>query len=72
MTKEERKEWLDVKLEKHYRKELDKTLRKWKEEKSAVLDALRQREIEAIENVYQQKQLDLEKELHEKRSQLRF
>lgn len=68
MTKAERKEWLDSKLERHYKKELDKTLKKWKEEKSAVLDALRRKEIEAVESAYEQKQLDLERELQEKRS----
>jgi len=70
MTKQERAEWLESKLEKHYKKELDKTLKKWKEEKSAVLDALRKKEIDAIESQYQQKQLDLEKELQEKRAKI--
>lgn len=72
MTKAERKEWLDGKLEKHYKRELDKTLKKWKEEKGAVLDALREKEIEAIENSFQQRQLDIEKEMHEKRSKFEF
>jgi hypothetical protein len=72
MTKAERKEWLEGKLEKQYKKELDKTLKKWKDEKGGVLDALRQKEIEAIENSYQQKQLDLERQLHETSSKFEF
>jgi len=70
LSEDQLKQWQDIKLEKKYKKEYEKLLRKWKEEKSAVLDALRKKEIETIEQKYQQLQLDLERELQEKREKV--
>lgn len=67
MSKEERKEWQELRLVEQYRREEEALLRKWKEAKGAVLDALRKREVETIESAFQQKQLDLEKDYHERR-----
>jgi len=67
LTTEELQKWHDTKLEKRYKKECDRILRKWKEEKSAVLYAMRKKEIDVIEQKYQQLQLDLERELQEKK-----
>jgi len=66
LSTEDLQKWHDSKLEKKYKKECDRILRKWKEEKSAVLYAMRKKEIDVIEQKYQQMQLDLERELQEK------
>lgn len=67
---DELQKWNDSKLEKRYKKECDRILRKWKEEKAAVLYAMRKKEIDVIEQKYQQMQLDLERELQEKKEKI--
>jgi len=67
LSTEDLHKWNETKLEKRYKKECDRILRKWKEEKSAVLYAMRKKEIDVIEQKYQQMQLDLERELQEKK-----
>lgn len=69
-TVEQLEFWKTTKLEKKYKKECERILKKWKEETSAVYDALRKKEIEAVEQKYQQHQLDLERELQEKREKI--
>jgi len=69
LSKEELKGWLDVKLLEYYQGAEEKLLQKWREEKSTVMDAMLAREVEAIENSFQQRQLDLEKDFQEKRGQ---
>jgi len=67
LSKGERRELLDGKLKQQAQGEEEQLLKKWREEKSAILDVLRKREVEAIESTFQQKQLDLEKDFQERR-----
>jgi len=70
LSTEDLLQYQDTKLEKRYKKECDRILRKWKDEKSAVLYAMRKKEIDVIEQKYQQMQLDLERELQEKKEKI--
>jgi len=70
MSIEQLTEWKESKLEKKYLKDCDRAIRKWKEEKSLVLDTLRKKEIERIESLYQRLQLELEQARQEKKETL--
>eukprot|EP01128_Nolandella_sp_AFSM9_P010421 TRINITY_DN719_c0_g1_i1.p1 TRINITY_DN719_c0_g1~~TRINITY_DN719_c0_g1_i1.p1 ORF type:complete len:226 (-),score=48.39 TRINITY_DN719_c0_g1_i1:156-833(-) len=69
LSKQERKELLETGLKKKARKDRRKLLKKWKDDKSEVLDALRRKEIEAIETEYQQKQLELLNAMQERKAE---
>jgi len=58
------------KLEKQYKQDCEKLISAWKDEKSTVLDNMRKREVEIIENNYQKLQLELEQERQERREKL--
>jgi len=69
-SKEELQKLMNGKLEKQFKKECDKLITAWKDEKSMVLDIMRRKELENIENTYQQLQLELELERQERRSKI--
>jgi len=70
LSTEELKKLTGGKLEKEYKRECDKLITAWKDEKSLIIDIMRRKEIERVENIYQQHQLDLERERQEKRSKI--